>query len=333
MSNVKIYSWLDIAKYYSNGGLILGNGASMALDAEHFSYKSILDKARNLGHITPALTEVFKLLDTSDFEHVLQGLWQTKYINEALGVSNPKITEAYNDIKYALIETVRSIHENVPYDTVLEPLKVASDFMSQFKTVLSLNYDVLAYWSILIGNDQLGKHFSDCFVDKKFQHNWENFRNYYGTLIFYPHGNLILGRDLDGVEYKIHTEDTEMRRKLVAAIIQIWDSGKLAPVFVSEGYSEKKLVTIDRSPYLSTVYRQIIPKIERNVVIYGWSLSDQDNHLVKAILEGPTRRFAISVHRSTDQHEEKCSKIEKKLDGFEVVFFDSKSKGCWICHQ
>ena len=55
-------------------------------------------------------------------------------------------------------------------------------------------------------------------------------------------------------------------------------------------------------------------------------MSDQDNHLIKAIREDPTRRFAISAYRSSDQYQEKCAQLEKKLNGFEVVFLTAKAK-------
>jgi len=332
MSEFKIYKWNDIADYFRGSGLILGNGASRAIDDEHFSYTSILEEAKKLQLITPDLEKIFTFFNTSDFERILQKLWHTKYINEALDVENPKLTQAYNDVQKALIVTVSTIHENVSYDSVKNKLEIAADYLSQFKMVFSLNYDVLAYWAILIGNDNNPKQFSDCFVHQVFQYNWEDFKNTYGTLIFYPHGNLVLGRDINDIECKIHAED---RKDLLDTIIGKWVAGGLAPVFVSEGDCNQKLRTIQRSPYMSTVLRQVMPKVGGSFVIYGWSMSGQDNHIVEEICKSSARKFAISVHSTSGQLQEKCARIKRKLEqnlsgGFELIFFDSESKGCWI---
>lgn len=327
MPDYEIPDWNVIADDFRKGGLILGNGASIAFDAERFSYSSILAEARRLGHITPALDSVFRLLDTSDFERVLQGLWQAKYINDALSVRNQRLIGAYNDVQHALIETIRHIHENVPHNSVIGLLDKAADFLSQFRIVLSLNYDVMVYWGMMKGLDRLPNHFADCFVNQKFQYDWSSFQNRYRTLVFYPHGNLIIGRDINGVEYKIYADDIS---NLIDTIIQKWTEEELAPVFVSEGTFEQKKITIDRSPYLSTVFNEVIPKIGEKAVIYGWDMSEQDNHLIEAIKRSSARRFAISVHRPSGRYKEKCARIRSILNKFDVVFFKTESEGCWI---
>lgn len=330
MPNPTTPNWNDIADEFSGAGLILGNGASIAFDEERFSYSSILTEARNLGRITPVLNRVFQFMNTTDFERVLQGLWQAKYVNEALGVSNPILAEAYSGVQRALIETVRHIHGNVPHNSLAERLDKAVDFLLQFRTVLSLNYDVLVYWAMMKGLDRLKNNFADCFKNQLFQPDWENFHNGYNTLVFYPHGNLIIGRDINGVESKISADNIS---NLIDTIIQKWTEEKLAPVFVSEGTSEQKKVTIDRSPYLSTVFNEVIPKIGEKVVIYGWAMTGQDNHLIEAIKRNPIRRFAISVHRASNRYEEKCARIRSILNRYDVVFFNSESEGCWIYQE
>ena len=330
MPNPEIPNWNEIAGEFRGAGLILGNGASIAFDEERFSYSSILTEARNLGRITPALEKVFQLMNTTDFERVLQGLWQANYINSVLGVRNPRLTGIYRGVQRALIETVRHIHGNVPHNSLAERLDKAADFLSQFRIVLSLNYDVLVYWAMMKGNDRLKNHFADCFKNQLFQYDWENYHNGYNTLVFYPHGNLILGRDINGVEYKIHAEDIS---NLIETIILEWTEEKRAPVFVSEGTSEQKKITINRSPYLSTVFNEVIPKIGEKVVIYGWALSEQDNHIIKVIKNGSIRKFAISAHGASNRYEENCARIRRELNGFEVVFFNTESEGCWIYQE
>ncbi|MCK4646032.1 MAG: DUF4917 family protein [Candidatus Aminicenantes bacterium] len=330
MPNSKPPNWNDIAGEFRGAGLILGNGASIAFDEERFSYSSILTEARNLRRITPDLYRVFQSMNTTDFERVLQGLWQANYVNSVLGVRNQRLIEVYRGVQRALIETVRHIHGNVPHNSIAERLNKAADFLLQFKTVLSLNYDVLVYWAMMKGIDRLQNNFADCFVNQLFQYDWENFHNQYNTLVFYPHGNLIIGRDINGVESKIYAENIS---NLIDTIIQKWTNEELAPVFVSEGTSEQKKITINRSPYLSTVFNEVIPKIGEKVVIYGWALSEQDNHIIKVIKNGSIRKFAISAHGASNRYEENCARIRRELNGFEVVFFNTESEGCWIYQE
>ena len=83
-----------------------------------------------------------------------------------------------------------------------------AEFMKRFETVLSLNYDLLVYWAMLKGNDEYGNWFKDGFIDEgRFDNDYEVLREPLGaeraTLVFYPHGNLILATDLIGDEVKL----------------------------------------------------------------------------------------------------------------------------------
>jgi hypothetical protein len=51
------------------------------------------------------------------------------------------------------------------------------EFLRRFSTVVSLNYDLIVYWAILVSNNKLGTWFKDCFVNGQFDHDWERFRD------------------------------------------------------------------------------------------------------------------------------------------------------------
>ena len=72
------------------------------------------------------------------------------------------------------------------------------------------------------------------------------------------------------------------------------------------------------------------------VVIYGWSVGDQDRHILNALVQGKPKEIAISIYRST---REKESYWERVADGIrdmpqmkdcKICFFDAESDGCWI---
>jgi hypothetical protein len=85
-----------------------------------------------------------------------------------------------------------------------------------------------------------------------------------------------------------------------------------------------------------SVYSSVIGNIGSRVVIFGWSIGDQDDHILKAICSNDhIESLAVSVVSEDEDIESRCSDVEKKIrktkgdDGFEVKFFDAKSKGCW----
>jgi hypothetical protein len=330
----KVFPWKAIEADFSHG-LILGNGASIAFDPR-FAYHSLNDRAQALGLITPDIQRVFDHLHTADFELVLRMLWHASMINQALAIPDVRTTQAYEAVREALIAVIQAIH--VPHNEVSARLAPAAAFMSRFSTVLSLSYDVLVYWTILAANEDAPNRFKDCFLGGEFQQNWKQFREPYGlnhqaTLIFYPHGSLTLAADLAGAEFKLHAT---AGAALLDTVFERWRFGGTTPVFVSEGTSEQKRAAIRRSPYLSTVYEEVIPDLGDSVVVFGWSLHENDEHLLDAVCRGGPRRFAMAVDPAAGNLAELEAGILRKLSDllgrnkFELTFFDRRSPGCWI---
>ena len=339
-----IHKWKELEKDFCEG-IILGNGASIAIDPI-FSYPSLLESARK-DLINPDIDKIFKYLKTDDFELVLHTLWDVYNINNTLGITDPKIKNAYSEIRTALIRAVEKNH--VTYQNVSQYLLAIAAFLKHFKTVISLNYDFIVYWAMLTGNEKWGKNrFKDCFVNNgEFEEDWDWLRDPYNSstdgasLIFYPHGNLVLAFDRYGVEKKIARD----KNNLMDKIRKSWESGDYSPLFVSEGNSEQKLKAIKRSPYLSNVYNYALKDLGEKVVIFGWSLSEHDDHILKEILKNDKlQRIAVAVD---SEKKEKCDEIKDKIVKFyrnqkmsykktmnnrdiEVIFFDRASPGCWI---
>src|SRR5688500_17608863 len=117
-------NWSSIANGFRDS-LLLGNGASIAVD-RRFSYKNLLHAAKRLGLITSQLEQVFRYLKTEDFELVLEMLWHTHHINEALGIRTREARTAYRDIRKALVQVVRKHH--CSYNDVEHLLGDAADF-------------------------------------------------------------------------------------------------------------------------------------------------------------------------------------------------------------
>ena len=330
-----VRNWEDVAPDFSST-LIVGNGASISVN-ECFRYDQLLGAARAEGLIQPQYDQRFSYFGTEDFEQILRMLWHAFHINQALGITESKTNDAYSSIRAALIAVVRRHH--VVYDDAFEYLDPIWQFMKRFRTVLSLNYDLLIYWAILRGNQQLGgRWFKDGFVqDAQFDDNWKQYRKPLGTsavtMVFYPHGNLALATHFDGVEVKLSAPSTYLG-DLRDYILEQWHAASVTPLFVSEGTSQQKLAAILRSRYLRTVYREVLADLGSDVAIFGWGIGEHDTHILSQI--GSTvKRAAVSIYRGARPAHEietecasKAALLHKHGVG-DIRFFWADSSGCW----
>ncbi|MSQ33854.1 MAG: DUF4917 family protein [Dehalococcoidia bacterium] len=170
-----------------------------------------------------------------------------------------------------------------------------------------------------------------------FRHDWQFLASPHGdlkgyTMAFYPHGNLMLTSTLKGYEWKEYREE---RSRLLDKIIERWESGEGIPLFVSEGDTRQKRSAILRSEYLSTVYDSVLPEAGPAIAIYGWSMGDNDSHILRQI-GWKAERLAVSVHMGRAPHEIEadCARIQAKVSGLpqrpKLEFFRADSPGCWI---
>lgn len=327
-----IHDWNSIRERYDRGVLLLGNGASIAID-QKFSYSSIKGKAQELGAITPTLNSVFDYFDTDDFELTLRMLWHAKNVNSALDVGENQTTQAYGDVRNSLIQSVRAIHAN-PEDIRAKTGKAAR-FMASFSHVISLNYDLTTYWAMMEGNEANPEHaFKDCFVDGEFNDDWRRFSDPIGhqiscTTVFYPHGNLALCRDEIERERKVHAVNGT---PLLDTILQQWESENFIPLFVSEGTTEQKLRAVGSSIYLQTVFRSVLPSMDMPLVIYGWSIGEHDTHILSQLGKSVIPRIAVSVHGGDQAY---CDRVADRIQEHfhaapEIEFFDAQSDDCWV---
>lgn len=333
----EIKQWNDIKDDYVGASLIIGNGASIALHKE-FDFRSLKKKAEELQLFDEDVAMLFNEFKTSDFELILRLVWHAKLVNEKLKIKDQKTDEAYQNIKNALIKVVQEVH--CPRAHIQDQLPQLYEFTKSFSTIVSLNYDLLMYWILMYGNDTEinddGHVFKDCFIGGgAFDQDWERFRNSYRqektiTLTFYQHGNLAIFRDIFNDEKKVKTSE---HLQLLETITQYWTDDKI-PLFIADGTGEKKGESIKISPYLSTIYYEVLPSLiseTYNLVIYGWGMGQQESHLVKQIFKyQSTAKVAISTY-SKDQGEchRICTEIKTLAPKVEVEFFDSQSSGCW----
>lgn len=327
----EIKPWDAIAGNYGST-ILLGNGASISVNSS-FSYDSLLQHATERDLLPEDAQRLFDFFQTNDFELILRIVWQASNVNQSLRIPDDRTHAAYVSLRDSLIQTVRDIHPE--HEAVSPHLPSIYQFLKQFRTVISLNYDLVLYWAMIYGLDVEDQHaFKDCFVDGGvFDDDWQRFRQPIRgdrsvTLVFYAHGSLVLCRNLVEQERKIHN----LQDGLLNVILRCWQNGEVVPLFVSEGTRQQKVASIQNSYYLSTVYREVLKSRHDTLVVYGWGFADQDIHLLQRMRNTGINRVAVSVFREDQAY---CNRIFQIIhDNFgthvEVEFFGSESPGCWI---
>ncbi len=333
---IPIYDWNELNIQWDH--LLLGNGASIALD-NRFAYSSLYEVAcsNNLLQVT---LPIFQNLNTNDFEQVLLACWYANIVNNSIGSSNNQILYAYNEIRDALIAVIQQVH-CLPDDIEADISRIGY-FASRFSRVLSFNYDLTFYWAMMNYNENNGNWFKDGFVaGGRFDVNWRRLEDPYRaqgtTMVFFPHGNLMLGRDINGLEFKINAlnDFSGTQTPLLDTIIKLWHDGMCTPLFVSEGTADQKMRSISRSPYLSTVYNDVLANLGGNIVVYGFSFSENDKHILQALRMNPPNTIAISVFDGLNpqQQQSYChyvlSMLNNYFDNTGIFFYNSQSSGCW----
>lgn len=263
-----VRSWETIAENYGCT-ILLGNGASISVNPS-FSYGSLLQHAVERNLLPDDAQRLFDFFQTTDFELILRIVWQASNVNRSLQIQDERTRAAYVALRDCLIQTVRDIHPE--HGVVSAHLPSIYQFLKRFRTVISLNYDLVVYWAMTYGLDVDDQHaFKDCFVGGgAFDDDWQRFRqpirgDRSTSLVFYAHGSLVLCRDLVEQERKIHN----LQNGLLEAVLQRWQNGEVVPLFVSEGTWQQKVASIQNSYYLSTVYREVLPDGHPNSPAYG----------------------------------------------------------------
>lgn len=326
----QVTQWAEIVAEYRRGTILLGNGASIAV-SPRFAYGSLLEHAQQNGLLTEDVGRLFDFFDTQDFELILRLVWQASNVNRSLQIPDDRTHAAYLRVRDCLIEAVRAVHPE--HGEVQAHLPRMYQFLKSFDTVLSLNYDLLVYWTVTYGLNVQDDHaFKDCFLgNAMFDDDWQRFRRPFrertNTLVFYPHGSLALCRDAVEREFKIHTAEGG----LLEAILDEWRSERVVPLFVSEGTKPQKVASIQNSYYLSTVYREVLTSTRAVLTLFGWGLGEHDRHLLQRMRNTGIQRVAVSVFRNDQVY---CNyayqTIRDDLGPVQIDFFDCESPGCWI---
>lgn len=346
MQDYTIYKFDDLItdrRTLKDAVLILGNGASISIN-NCFKYTNLFERACSNSSLDQISTALFEALETTDFELVMNKLRQTYVVNKVLNLdSNDVAFKTYDNIRSSLISAVKETH--VKFNDVIFQIEDIRKFLEQFSTVISLNYDLLVYWAIMASHSNTAYKMKDCFIKNLgsgilgFEYDIKMLREPYQgiqdpTLVFYPHGNLMLANNENNEEFKIKLNS---QNNLFDEIGDKWKNNYV-PLFVSEGDSKQKLKAIRRSTYLNFVYENVLPDLGKVAVIYGWRLAEQEEHLIKKIFyKGSIETVFISIYlgdnpdsnKVSDEQERIVRTLKRGNSNLGVRFFDAASRNCW----
>jgi hypothetical protein len=347
--------------------VLLGNGFSIALFPGRFSYKSLLEEAKGAGLFEeyPELQKAFEILKTTDFEVVLEALIHMRrllhlYVTDE--APNTKIAEHVVHLKEALVTAIAGKHPERLGEINENQFTAARTFLANFAganlekrgCIYTLNYDLLLYWTLMhdpapvwdgrrfvAPDDPLYLASDDGFRAPDDDYDapyvaWDIDGGSNNQNIHYLHGGLHLfdaGSELQKICWE--------RAGGIPLMDQIHRAldADLYPLFVSEGDADSKQARILHSGYLTRSFKSfaaVCQKRTNNLFIFGHSLAESDEHILRFIEIGCCPTLFVSVFGDPASVENvglidrayaiAASREREKLD---VFFFSAESAQVW----
>jgi hypothetical protein len=314
-----------IAAAEGDRALLLGNGFSIAQADGQFSYAQLLDRS-GLSAQNP-IRSVFSVLETADFEKVMDALYHTAQILEAYGQKQQAAqfrTDAIA-VREALIHAVHEVHPGIQFDIPQAQRQACATFINNFSPIFTLNYDLLLYWVIL---NAAGNAHSDGFGLGQTVNGFRTFSEEANCDTYYLHGalHLFLGP----------RRETRKRVVTTATIIDdiaatIRNSGHL-PLFVAEGSTVEKVDRINSVPYLRLCYEKL-SGLSDNLFVFGHSVGENDNHIYDAVFDSSSiDRLFFFVHEPQNDWthiRERLAPFRERDPDIDVIYVDSSSARVW----
>ena len=307
-----------------NRHILLANGFSIA-GSENFNYRHLYANSE----IREDVRKLFDNLKTYDFEIVILRVEHALQVAEILNPENASVFQYKNVIahlKNCFARTITTIHP--AYNAVFSgshgltlKLRSCGKFLSLFKNIFTTNYDLLLYWTVLDKSYLISKNDGFGRAEDTSTLQWQNLQ---GQSIFYLHGMLALIESKEGLVKRTQTYKQSLLEKIQADIKE----GNY-PLMVLEGTSQSKFSKIQSHPYLLYAYNEL-KKLTGDLFIFGHSLDDSDDHIVKAIDKSTLKNIFISVYaEEISERAAFIKRAETKFKNKEVYFFNAESAEVW----
>lgn len=334
--------------------LLLGNGFSIGCRAEIFHYASLYAQA-DFSAI-PEVQQAFNVLGTQDFEIVIRTLEAASkllpfYAPESAAGTAKMIAHA-EALKEILVATIAANHPERPHDIFDDEFWACRRFLSHFLSgdraghVFSLNYDLLLYWTLMHDDDPGGEEPLDLSKNDSFGNDeddpdtdyvvWQGETAAHSANIHFLHGAVHLfdaGSELQKYTW-VRKGEPLVDQSRVAI-----DSGKF-PLFVAEGTSAQKKSKIRHHAYLYQCFKVLTANAGIGThcfFVFGHSLADNDDHILKRLGRGRFRKMYVSLYGdpNSDTNKQIIERAQnlaaQRQERFplELAFFDAESAHVW----
>ena len=291
-----ILSFADALRETERRGLrhlLLGNGFSIAQGGEHFNYRTLLGRS-GIPDDGP-IRNVFRQLDTVDFEEVIRALEHAAVIEAAYGEigRSERFHEDAASVRDALIRAVHEVHPGNLFDIPEDQRGACAALLRKFVNIFTLNYDLLLYWVIIHG--ARGCHRDGFAFGDQTPDGFRTFSLEADCSVFFMHGALHLFLDnLNDTRKRVVTNHT-----IVDDITDTIRRSRKLPLFVAEGTAAQKMRKINSVPYLRNAYLNL-KGCNGSLFIFGHSAGEQDRHVYDAIASSQIATIYFCVHRPQD---------------------------------
>jgi hypothetical protein len=310
--------WNDVAGEEDWQVLLVGNGLSINVWPP-FAYGSLFDYGRGAGL---AAADLALFGETTNFEHVLAELGTAIRVAEILGVDAAPFYERYQRIQGALGYAIGQVHperSDIP-DVTLTAIR---EELAHYEWIFTTSYDLIVYWAMGCTPTRSFEPFIDHFRwggDLQFDPaRAEVYADH--TPVYFLHGALHLVVGGTGVTRKL-------RRTALQTLVDqfgqpIAGDPRARPLLVTEGSARYKLQSIEGNDYLSHAL-SLLRTLDLPIIVFGSSLSPQDQHLVDALNENPGRPVAVALlPASRRELASRQADIFGRLAADRLEFFDS----------
>jgi hypothetical protein len=343
---VSVETFADVQAAMKRNGtrafsLLLGNGFSMSYAPDIFSYNALHGFVEKVDN--PLLQALFRVVDTHDFERVMQQLETFAALGDILGIDNDlkqRLSGASADLKRSLIDAVRALHPEHVYTIPEDKCAACASFLRPFLesggSLFTTNYDLLLYWVLMRAGlssiDGFGRdrESPDEYVpEDELEYSelrWG--RNVDGQNVHYVHGALPLFDT--GVEI---VKEQYSEGYLLEQISKRIERGEY-PVFVTAGDATQKRTHIRHNPYLEYSY-EALAAVDGSLVTLGFNFGQQDLHIVDALKRATKngkklspRLWSLYIGVFSESDIARAEELARELK-CKVHLFDSRTASVW----
>lgn len=322
--------------------LVLGNGFSISLRPDIFTYGSLLESAN--FDAAPNVKRLFGSLGTQDFELVIKHLMDAATVLRTYRPNDVELIDALaadaNLVKDSLVTAIARRHPDRPYDIKESQYKACRRFLGIFNHIYTLNYDVLLYWSLMHTDvDQLDLRADDGFRHPERDEPFVTWQQGQSATIHYLHGALhLFDAGSEVIKYTWSKTDVPIVEQIRSALTE-----NKYPLFVAEGISDSKLDKIMHNAYLHKSLRSLEACADNSnacFCVFGHSLAENDDHILRCIGRGKATKMLVSVYgdpasamnRQIEQNARRLAQYRDAVNQrypLEIIFYDAVSANVW----